>query len=256
MPSYKTVFGDNVQIFFKWGHAIGGLWFLLMGGVPVVYLAIIMPDQLIQSTDFIQFYTEEVVHTEGEVISRHKRGVEGPRGKTRTIWQYGFTFSDDNGVQKGGYSYSSKLTLEKGERVEVVFVKKNPRIAKIKDTRLQQFTFLWIYVFWSIFPVLGSIFILISMKRTRRTVRILKDFQVVIGVKTPSSGAITHSAAKEKFTYEVGEEKFVGKFPSSAKANESHSDYILFERNNPRNALRLQSLPQNLARRLAHLLKD
>jgi len=148
-----------------------------------------------------------------------------------------------------GVSYTTGQRFSVGETVTVEYLNSNPDISRIQDTRGGIFS-PWVLCFIGIFPLIGLIFIIISLVSGFKANYLLSHGKVGLGVlrsKQPTNTRI-NGRTVYKLTFE-----FTDDFGNSYKATANNhitdlledesKEQLLYDPKNPSYAVMLDNLP-------------
>ncbi|MGH8567918.1 MAG: DUF3592 domain-containing protein [Gammaproteobacteria bacterium] len=170
--------------------------------------------------------------------------------KTR-IYAYKYSFRAE-GANYEGVSYLPGRQHEPGEQVTLEYVEGNPSLSRIRGMRRAEFG-PWV-LFVLIFPGLGFIFILVSLRGGLKANRLLRNGKLAWGElvsKEPTSTRINNRTVfKLTFDFqpeEGGHAQAVARSHEPEKLQDEQRERLLYDPFHPETAVLLDALPASPA---------
>ena len=167
------------------------------------------------------------------------------------IYSYKYSFRAE-GADYEGVSYLPGRSHEPGEQVVVEYVEGNPSLSRIRGMRRAEFG-PWI-LFVMIFPLVGFIFILVSLRGGLKANRLLRNGRLAWGElvsKEPTNTRINNRVVyKLTFDFqpeEGGHAQAVARSHMPEKLQDEQRERLLYDPFRPEKAVLLDSLPASPA---------
>ena len=234
--------GLKISIFFKNPIAVIGTVFFLFGLIfPIVFGSM---------ADFKSAFSfsDNDPAIKGVVID--KTATSSSENKRR-IYDYTYRYSID-GKTYTGHSFSTSYENETGDTVNVLYVAKQPELSRIEGMRAAPFG-IWILVFTSIFPILGLIFFIVSLRKAKSNIYLVQNGILTHGKvirKEPTNTKVNNNTVyKVFFQYKSQDGNLQEAF------NKSHLTYnlgdeekepLVYDSQNPSKAVLLDTLPKKI----------
>jgi len=164
-----------------------------------------------------------------------------------TVYRFGYTFTPEGDVERAGTCYATGRQLTPGTAVTVEYVKRDPSFSRIKGMRTSLIGPWGLFIL--IFPLVGLGFVIVSLVRSRKRLRLLRDG--ITGVGTLVDRKATHTQINNqtvfKYTYE-----FTSKDGNTYQAvGRSHlpdifseeDEPLLYDPLNPNYAVMMDNIP-------------
>ena len=164
------------------------------------------------------------------------------------IYANHYTFTDSEGRERSGVSYASGEQLKPGKSVTLEFPHGKPELARIKGMRRSPMS-LWC-MFVVIFPLVGLVFIIISLRRGRKGVHLLTYGVQGEGVLIDMQP--THTQINNQRVYKLTFEfvaddgktyKAVAKTHQTDELEDEETERLLYDPANPSCAVMMDALP-------------
>ena len=175
----------------------------------------------------------------------------GASENNNRIYAYRYSFRAE-GADYEGVSYATGRRHEPGEQVVVEYVEGNPSLSRIRGMRRAEFG-PWI-LFVMIFPLVGFIFILVSLRGGLKANRLLRNGKLAWGElvsKEPTSTRINNRVVyKLTFAFqpeEGGHAQAVARSHMPEKLQDEQRERLLYDPFRPETAVLLDSLPASPA---------
>lgn len=148
-----------------------------------------------------------------------------------------------------GISYTTGQTFSEGERVTIEYLSNNPDISRIQGARSGTFS-PWVLCFVGIFPLIGIIFVAVSLVSGFKANRLLTHGRVALGTlinKEPTNTRINNQTVYKltfEFTADTGQ-----RYEATARSHQPYAledepqEQLLYDPQNPKKAVLLDSLP-------------
>ncbi|MCI4671589.1 MAG: hypothetical protein MRZ79_25830 [Bacteroidia bacterium] len=198
----------------------------------------------------MQFLWKKSARSKGVVLTKGIIGSRGTRPNMKPIWRYGFSFEDQHGTLFEGESYSTELIFEKGDTVEVKFLISNPGFSKIKGSNRYTFSVGWIFFFCCAAPIFAIIFYAANGVWKSRLEQILKDFELSEGQKSKKNSKSSFTPSVISYSYEVQGKTLLRKFKRLNDEKSLGTDWILYQRTDPKQAILLGSIPDPIVKKI------
>jgi len=167
------------------------------------------------------------------------------------IYSYKYSFRAE-GTDHEGVSYSTGRRHEPGEQVVVEYVEGNPALSRLRGMRRAEFG-PWV-LFVLIFPLVGFIFIVVSLRGGLKANRLLAHGKLAWGQlvsKEPTNTRINNRVVyKLTFDFqpeEGGHAQAVARSHMPEKLQDEQRERLLYDPFRPENAVLLDSLPASPA---------
>ncbi|MGH9812662.1 MAG: hypothetical protein ACRD4T_05945, partial [Candidatus Acidiferrales bacterium] len=167
------------------------------------------------------------------------------------IYAYRYSFQAEGGDYEG-VSYRTGRHHEAGEQVTIEYVEGNPELSRIRGMRRAEFG-PWI-LFVMIFPLVGFIFILVSLRGGLKANRLLRHGKLAWGElvsKEPTNTRINNRTVyKLTFNFqpeEGGHAQVVARSHMPEKLQDEQRERLLYDPFRPDYAILLDSLPASPA---------
>jgi len=148
-----------------------------------------------------------------------------------------------------GISYTTGQRFSEGERVTIEYVSSNPNISRIEGTRSGTFS-PWVLCLVGLFPLVGIIFVTVSMWSGFKANRLLTHGRVALGTlidKQPTSTRINNQTVYKltfEFTADNGQRyEAVARSHQPFVLEDEPQEQLLYDPQNPRKAVLLDNLP-------------
>jgi len=191
------------------------------------------------------FFNENTVTTEGHAI--RWQGTNASENNAAVYENY-FVFSDEEGIEHEGRSYATGQAVSSGETLIIEYPEGKPQYARIKGMRRKMFSPIVLFVV--IFPLTGLIFILLSLRRSRRAIKLLKKGVLTEGeliAKEATNTKINNRTVYRmvfRYTDDIGNEYTrKEKTPATYLLQDQKKEKLLYLRSKPSYSIMLDSLP-------------
>ena len=175
----------------------------------------------------------------------------GASENNNRIYAYRYSFRAE-GADYEGVSYATGRRHEPGEQVVVEYVEGNPAVSRLRGMRRAEFG-PWI-LFVLIFPLVGFIFILVSLRGGLKANRLLRNGKLAWGElvsKEPTNTRINNRVVyKLTFDFqpeEGGHAQAVARSHMPEKLQDEQRERLLYDPFRPEKAVLLDSLPASPA---------
>ena len=148
-----------------------------------------------------------------------------------------------------GITYTTGQIFSEGERVTIEYLSSNPNISRIQGGRSGTFSW-WVLCIVGIFPLIGIIFVTISLVSGFKANRLLTHGRVALGTligKQPTNTRINNQTVY-KLTFEFSTDTGQ-RYRAAAKSHQPFvledepQEQLLYDPQNPKNSVLLDSLP-------------
>jgi hypothetical protein len=168
--------GTQLAIFFQGVLMIIGLAFLLMGSLFLGIFGMLI--------DFDDWRFSDSDPLSSEVVVLSESGTGASENDT-PVYEYSYEFKTPDGKLYTGTSYHTGGFDYQNQKVKVQYLKDNPEISRIENTRKGQFP-PFIIIFLLIFPLVGGIMTVISTIKNLKYIKLVK-------YGTLTSGTFSHN---------------------------------------------------------------
>ncbi len=172
----------------------------------------------------------------------------------KRVFEYTFTFKDEDGNSYDGYCYTTGNVNFQDSIVDIQYLKNDPETSRIIGTRKGLLSF-WIIIFLAIFPLIGIITMFFSINNGIKKIRILKYGKLGYGrfINMEATGSKINEQTIYrlffKFTDEEGNEHTaIGETHKVHKLTDEEEEPLVYDQNNPENAVMLDALPSVVRR--------
>ncbi|MEO6303350.1 MAG: DUF3592 domain-containing protein [Bacteroidia bacterium] len=234
--------GLKLRIFFSNPFAGMGLGFFLFGSIfPIVFGV---------SADFRSAFTfkENDPAVKGTITSMIETNNKENK---RRIYDYAYQYQLNNKVYTG-HSFSRSESLVEGDSVLVQYVDKEPELSRIQGMRAAPFSFI-VVPFTCIFPIIGFVFLLISIKRGKKNIYLVQNGILTTGKvirKEPTNTKINKQTVyKVFFQYRSKDGNMQEAFVRSHKIQnlgDESEEPLVYDSQNPGEAVLLDALPKKI----------
>jgi len=191
------------------------------------------------------YFDENTVSTEGVAV--RWQNTDASEGGVPVFQNY-FRFTAKDGNEYEGISYATGIQVVNGEPLEIEYPQDKPQYARIKGMRRQMFSPFVLFVI--IFPLVGLIFILYSLRRSSRAMRLLKYGELTKGVLISKERTNTkingRTVYRMTFSYkdeQGGEYTVRESTPMPRILQDEKEERLIYLRSKPSNAIMLDALP-------------
>lgn len=146
-------------------------------------------------------------------------------------------------------SYTTGQTFSEGERVTIEYLSRNPDISRIQGARSGTFS-PWVLCLVGIFPLVGIVFVAVSLASGFKANRLLTHGRVALGTlvsKEPTNTRINNQTVYKltfEFTTDSGQ-----RYEATARSHQPYAledearEQLLYDPRNPTKAVLLDNLP-------------
>lgn len=234
--------GLKVKIFFSNPFAVMGMVFFLFGSIfPIVFGSM---------ADFRSAFSfsDTDPRVKGVIVA-----IEKTNSKVNKRYVLDYTFQYNVSV-KGytNHSFSTSSDWNVNDTVNVQYLIDEPAVSKIQDMRAAPFGF-FIVPLTCIFPFLGLIFLVFSIRRAKKNIYLVQNGILTKGQvvrKEPTNTKINKQTVYKvffKFKTQDGnlQEAFVKTHVTHNLGDEAEEP-LVYDSQNPREAVLLDALPKKL----------
>ena len=225
-------------IFVKTTNAIA-LPFLIMGGLFMFIFG--------ANSDFSSFRLGDNSPTrEGQITQARSTNASS---NNQIIYEYHYSFNLPNGTSQSGISYSENSNFQEGDTVQIQYVEKDPLISRIQGMRTAMFE-PWVLLIIFPFLAIGLIFIIVNTINGIKANKLLNFGKLTYGrlvSKEPTNTRINNRTVyKLTFEFKDGSQTFkaVAKSHLPEKLEDERLEKLVYDPNNPDNAVMIDSLPR------------
>lgn len=236
--------GLKISIFFKNPIALIGTIFFLFGMIfPIVF------GSMADFKSAFSFRDNDPV-IRGAVID--KSATSSSENKQR-IYDYKYQYSI-NGKTYYGHSFSTSYEKESGDTVNVLYVAKQPELSRIEGMRAAPFG-IWILAFTSIFPIIGLIFVIVSLRKAKSNIYLVKNGILTYGKvtrKEPTNTKVNNNTVyKVFFQYKSQDgniQEAMNRSHLTYNLGDEENEPLVYDSQNPSKAVLLDTLPKKIRR--------
>ena len=180
----------------------------------------------------------------------NKKETNSSENKHR-IYDYEFEYSV-NGKTYTGNSFSTASDPKTGDTVIVQYNAKQNQLSRIQGMRTAPFD-IWIVPFTCIFPLIGLIFVILSIKKAQKNIYLVQNGILITGKvirKEPTNTKINKQTVyKVFFQYKAQDgnlqEAFI-KTHITHNLGDEEKEPLVYDSQNPSSAVLLDSLPKKI----------
>jgi len=191
------------------------------------------------------YFDEDTVETEGVAIRWQGTGASE---NEVPVYENYFLFVDEEGLEHEGVSYATGYAVTSGEALTIEYPQGKPEYARIKGMRNSMFSPFVLFVV--IFPLVGLIFILLGIRRSFRSLRLLRYGELAKGVLVSKEATNTRinnrRVYRMTFTFKDGQGReytVTERTPLPYVLQDDKQETLLYLRSRPSNAIMLDNLP-------------
>ena len=161
-----------------------------------------------------------------------------------------FTFKTEDGDEITGTSYATGQRILDGETLTIEYPEGKPHYARIQGMRTKKFSGFVIFVI--IFPLVGLVFILLSLKRSLRALRLFKNGILTNGklISKEKTNTRVNNRTVYKMTFQYkddlgNEYERKERTPLPYLLQDDKAERLLYLRGKPSYAILVDSLPSS-----------
>jgi hypothetical protein len=234
--------GLKLKIFFGNPFAAIGIAFFLFGSIfPTVFGSMV---------DFKSAFNfkDSDPSINGIVISKEETGNKENK---RKIYDYGYEYRL-NGKTYTGHSFAKDEDIESGDSVIVQYVANEADLSRIQNMRAAPFNF-WVLPLTCIFPLIGFIFLLVSINKARKNIYLVQNGILTKGKvvrKEPTNTKINKQTVyKVFFEFKTRDGNIQEAYVRSHivhNLGDEAEEPLVYDANEPSQAVLLDSLPKKI----------
>ena len=169
-----------------------------------------------------------------------------------TVYEYKYSFTPNHGKTYINKSYKAGRVTFLYKRVPIEYKASNPEISRIKGMDSGQFP-VFVIFFILIFPLIGLIFLIISIKKGLKNIEILKYGKIAFGTferMEPTNESINNQTVYKFYfnftTEDSNSYTATGKTHKVHKLQDEANEPLVYNPKNPNEAIMLDSLPKTV----------
>ena len=192
-------------------------------------------------------YTGEIITIEG--TATNSIAIDASEGNIPVIENH-YKFKTEDGLEFEGFSYATGRSIQSGKAITIEYPEGKPQYSRIKGMRRQIFgaVVLWVVLF----PFIGLIFMFFGIKRSTRTLRLLKNGELTKGKLISKVRTNTRINGRLVYKLTFRYKDYLGnEFELKEKTRIPHllvdqgEESLLYLRHKPAYAIMLDSLPSS-----------
>ena len=225
------------------GTGMGQLGWLLLGFGGIFFWGFAMNADL-----SALHFRGEIVTVEGVATNLYGTGASV---NDNEVFENHFRFTTPEGTEFESFSYTTGGGMEAGETVRIEYPAGKPGYSRIVGMRRQLFGPAVLLV--TLLPAVGLIFLLVSIRRSLRAIGLLQGGELTTAKlvsKDPTNVKVNDRMVyKLTFAYvdQAGKRfEVIEKTHQTAELEDEEAERVLYQRDNPSNAVLLDALPASL----------